>query len=419
MPTGQLECPRAIEIDAAGAARMLPAIRIDADGAARMLPGDRDRCRGGSSTALSWRDRCSEGCGRGSLVEIDARRAARLLVFVCCLTYGDPQRAFFALVTFFVDPTQRSAGVVDEEDVRRKSIPSFPSNPNLDALIAQGATQAFESILDEIVVVPAEALLAINLDVPRAARQGLVVAERLAPLWPELSTMSPLDFAKARKLPICALALLHAHELAEVPDERTVPLAMLLEEAAPLRTDLLQTAEMLAHFGLVSRERVALIRHGHGHADTASDLQALGILLGEAWPRIKHKVAITREQVDRAIPLSAQLQRAIGVREANPDPLVDRTDPRHVRAQAFTLFVGSYDECRRGISHLRWHEGDTAEIVPSLYRGRGGRRRVEDVTEGVDGLVDAEGVNEPEDEPLPAPMPGTVAATAADAVVTG
>ena len=319
------------------------------------------------------------------------------------------------LVTFFVEPTQRLAGVVDEADVRRKSIPSSPSNPNLDALVAQGATQAFESILDEILVVPTEALLPINLDVPRAARQGLVVAERLTPLRPELSTMSHLDFAKARKLPVCALALLHAHELAEAPDESTVPLAELLEEAVPLRADLLQTAEMLAHFGLASRERVAFIRRGHGHADTAGDLQALGILLGEAWPRIKGKVAVTRDRVDRAIPLSAQLQRAIGVREADPDPLVERTDPRHVRAQAFTLFVDSYDECRRGISHLRWHEGDAAEIVPSLYRGRGGRRRVEDVVEEVevmDDVADAAGVDEPEDDPVP------TAGLAADAVVT-
>lgn len=303
-----------------------------------------------------------------------------------------------------------------ERGLRRKpirSIPSTLSTPDLEALIARGATPAFESMLHEIVAVPAEALLPINLDVPRAARQGLVVAERLAPLWPELSTMSHLDFARARKLPICALALLHAHERAKVPDESVVPLAELLKEARPLRADLLQTAEMLAHFGLVSRERVALIRRGHGHADTAGGLQALGILLVEAWPRIESKVVITRRQVDRAIPLSAQLQRAIGVREADPDPLIERSDPGHVRAQAFTLFVGSYRECRRGISHLRWHEGDAAEIVPSLYRGRGGRKRVaEEETKGVEDP-------EPKGEPAPPTVARTMAVTGAGAGVTG
>ena len=311
--------------------------------------------------------------------------------------------------------------MADDQDVSRKSTPSPLSTPSLEILIAQGATRAFESVRDQIVAVPAVMLLAVNLDVARAARQGLVVAERLAPLWPELSTMSHLHFAKARAMPVCALALLHAHELAEVPDEGAVPLAELLAEAMPLREDLLKTAEMLAHFGLVSRERVALIRRGHGHADTASDLQALGILLGGAWPSIKGKVPITRVQVDRAIPLSAELQRAIGVREADPDPLVDRSDARFVRAQAFTLFAGAYDECRRGVSHLRWHERDAAVIVPSLYRGRGGHGgRPADETEVPDDQVDADelvdaadadDVDAPDDAPMP------MAETAANAVV--
>lgn len=298
----------------------------------------------------------------------------------------------------------------------RKSKSSITSTLTLETLIAQGAIRAFESVRTEIAAVPAEALHSINLDVSRAARQGLVVAERLVPLFPELSTMSHLDFARVEKLPTYALALLCAHEQAELPDERAVPLAELLVEAVPLRADLLETAEMLGHFGLVSSERVAFIRSGHGHADTAADLQALGVLLGGAWPSIKDKVVITRAQVDRAIPLSALLQQAIGVREAEDDPLKARTDPRHVRVQAFTLFVGAYDECRRGVSHLRWHEGDAAEIVPSLYPRRGGRTVAEDVA---DELVDAGSGSEAEDEPAPVSELGAVARTAADAVVTG
>jgi hypothetical protein len=300
----------------------------------------------------------------------------------------------------------------------RKSKSSITSTLTLETLIAQGAIRAFESIRTEIAAVPAEALHPINLDVPRAARQGLVVAERLVPLLPELSIMSHLDFAKVEKLPTYALALLCAHEQTELPDERAVPLAELLVEAVPLRADLLQTAEMLAHFGLVSSERVAFIRSGHGYADTAADLQALGVLLGGAWSTIKDKVAITREQVDRAIPLSAKLQRAIGVREAEEDPLMERTDPRHVRVQAFTLFVSAYDECRRGVSHLRWHEGDAAEIVPSLYSYRGVRKVEEDVA---DDLMDMGSMSDPEDDDEPVAMPElvAVAGTAADAVVTG
>lgn len=284
----------------------------------------------------------------------------------------------------------------------RKSKSPLSASLTLETLIAQGAPKAFDSVRDEIVAVPADALVPLNLDVSRAGRRGLVVAERVKPLLPELSTMSHLDFAKVDELPTYALALLYAHEQAEAPDERAVPLSDLLAEAVPLRADLLRTAEMLAHFELVSRERVAHIRRGQGHADTAADLLALAILLGEVWPSIENKVVIDRKAVDRAVPLSAKLQQAIGLREADADPLAERTDARHLRAQAFALFVRAYDECRRGVSHLRWHEGDAALIVPSLYPRRGARPRAEPVVEN--GLS-PDGVSKPKDELTPGPGP--------------
>jgi hypothetical protein len=297
----------------------------------------------------------------------------------------------------------------------RKATPTLPSSltlETLEALVAQGTRRAFEAVRDEIAAVPAHALHPVNLDVSRAARRGLVVADRIKLLFAELSVMSHLDFAKVQRLPTYALALLYAHGLAEAPDERAIPLAELLAEAVPLRADLLKTAEMLAHFGLVSRERVAYIRRGHGYADTAADLQALGVMLASEWSTIENKVPVTRAQIDRAIPLSAQLQQAIGLRESNADPLTERTDPRHVRAQAFTLFMSAYDECRRAVSHLRWHEGDAAEIVPSLYPRRAGRPVAGE--EVADDVVEAGSVGEAADEPAPAPRPGAVAGMAAN-----
>lgn len=293
----------------------------------------------------------------------------------------------------------------------RKSKSPLSLPLTFETLIAQGAARAFESIGDELAMVPLDALNPINLDVARAARRGLVVSERLRPLLPELSIMSHLDFRKVERLPTYSLALLYAHEQAEAPMERVVPLADLVAQAGALRADLMQTAEMLAHFGLVSSERVAFIRRGQGYADLAGDLLALGVLLGGVWAVIENKVVITRDQVEQAIPLSAQLQRAIGVREADADPLQERTDPRHVRAKAFTLFMRAYDECRRGVSHLRWHQGDAADIVPSLYPRRGGQPKLDE--EVAPGSADADGVSVPEGAPIPG-----MAATTVDAVAT-
>jgi hypothetical protein len=296
--------------------------------------------------------------------------------------------------------------------MRHQSKPIVTSTLTLETIIAKGAPTAFQAVREEILAVPTTSLVRRNLNIPRAARRGLMVAQRIEPLRTELSTMSHLDHAKLEKLPTYALALIFAHERVEATKQAKVPLAELLAKAVPLRADLMKTGEMLAHFDIVSRERMAQIRAGQGHADTADDLLALGLLLGGIWPRIKDKVVVTREQIDLAIPLSAQLQRAIGVREASDeDPLVEPSGARHVRAQALELFVGAYEECRRAVSHLRWHEGDAGLIVPSLYPGRTGSKAGEGeaVEEDADeGLLDASPVEEPE--------PARIAETAAGAL---
>jgi hypothetical protein len=280
----------------------------------------------------------------------------------------------------------------------------------LETIIAQGAPAAFEAVREEIVAVPTTSLVRRNLNIPQTTRRGLLVAERIEALRAELSTMSHLDYRKVEKLPLYALALVFAHEQVEAAERAQVSLADLLAQAVPLRADLMKTGDMLAHFGIVSAERMAQIRSGQGHADTAGDLLALGLLLGGIWSMIEDKVVVTREQVDLAIPLSAQLQRAIAIREGGgEDPLVEPSGVRHVRAQALELFVASYEECRRGVSHLRWHHGDASIIVPSLYPGRtAGRKGGEDEAaelDAVEGSIDTSRVEEP--------MPTSPAETAA------
>lgn len=301
--------------------------------------------------------------------------------------------------------------------MRRSPKPIVTPTLTLETIIEQGAPKAFEMVREEIVAVPTTSLVRRNLNIPRAARRGLMVAERIEPLRAELSIMSHLDYAKIEKLPTYALALILAHERVEAAEKASIPLADLLAQAIPLRADLMKTGDMLAHFGIVSSERMAQIRAGQGHADTADDLLALGLLLGGIWPRIKDKVVVTREQVDLAIPLSAQLQRAIGVREGGTEgTLVERRDAHHVRAQALELFMSAYEECRRGVSHLRWHEGDAARIVPSIYPGRpagrnGGEEEDAAEEDPAEAVVDAGDVEEPEE-----PAPGRVAEAAADAL---
>src|SRR5688500_269126 len=74
------------------------------------------------------------------------------------------------------------------------------------------------------------------------------------------------------------------------------------------------------------------------------------------------------------------------------------------RKRAYTLLVRSYNEVRRVISFLRWHDGDAEDIAPSLHTaGRAARRSDEEAAE--------------EPEPAAAPTGSPVAVQGANPAV--
>ncbi len=284
----------------------------------------------------------------------------------------------------------------------------------IDPALIETAPQAFATVRAEIEAVPANALLRINVDIPRAARCGLVAAENVEPLQPDLAELRRFDVRPVRMLGLYSLALLHTHDLATEGGGDLPPLSVLVGEATPLREGLLRTAELLAHYGFVSVERVAAIRRGHGYADLAEDVLALGRMFDELWPHVHDKVVAKREDVDRAVVLSAQLQKALAIHEADINPLTKHKGRRHLRAQAFTLFCRAYEETRRGVAFLRWYEGDALGIVPSLRPRALRRPGTEELEDEVDDLLDPSSVTD--DEPMPSHEPPST--TAADEVVT-
>ncbi|WP_437535162.1 hypothetical protein WME79_13030 [Sorangium sp. So ce726] len=179
------------------------------------------------------------------------------------------------------------------------------------------------------------------------------------------------DVGLVDRLEIYALAAWYAHLAWLSSGGAQNGLKQLVEEAVPLRANLLGDAEALARRGLVDAETVADIRTGNGHMDTANDLVALSALFSASWPEIAGKTAATEEEVRRAGELGPELLAALGVREHGAAPGPSEAADR--RARAFTLFVDAYDQTRRAVTYLRWKEDDIEAIAPSLYKGRGGR----------------------------------------------
>lgn len=202
----------------------------------------------------------------------------------------------------------------------------------------QSAEEAYAAVQPEIEDYPEDALLPINVDIPSACAVALGAADLVEPLRKDLASLNGFDEKSVAKLRTYALAALYANAVftASLQDRS---LKVLLDEAVPLRAGLLVAAEALAHRGLVSAARVAEIRTGQGHHDTADDLIALAALFKEAWASVEEKTAVTREEFERAAVLGTQLHAALGARQVGAEGRTGSQELWKARQRAFSLFV--------------------------------------------------------------------------------
>lgn len=248
---------------------------------------------------------------------------------------------------------------------KKDSSPAKPGAPSKSA-------EALAHVAAEMSALAPSDFATINVDIPQAVAVVLGVLPHLAELRPRLIKALPEHpIAAFDKLETYTLAAYHAHIVWLPPETTENRVAALLEEATPLRELLLGDAEALGRRKLLDGKVVAEIRAGQGNIDKANDLVALSALFTTRWDDIEHKTAASLEEVRRAGELGPLLLAALGVRDhgvpLEPDAAADQ------RRRAFTLFFRAYDEIRRAVSYLRWHEGDADQIAPSLYKGRGGR----------------------------------------------
>jgi hypothetical protein len=118
----------------------------------------------------------------------------------------------------------------------------------------------------------------------------------------------------------------------------------------------------LAHQLCEAHSRVEL-RLG---AVAADDLQPIKVDLRHATNVVLEATRIA-ERMDAAVNHRQAVRRAIAEIALR-------------RQQIFTLLSRNWDEVRRYVTWLRWHEGDFDKLAPSLYSNRntGGTRRRDD-----------------------------------------
>lgn len=79
---------------------------------------------------------------------------------------------------------------------------------------------------------------------------------------------------------------------------------------------------------------------------------------------------MTTADLENAAKLAATFANALGEREKGP---ASTSDSSELRIRAYTQMVITWDEIRRVITFLRWHQGDVDAVAPSLWAGRGRR----------------------------------------------
>jgi hypothetical protein len=279
---------------------------------------------------------------------------------------------------------------VPEPKHKQKKGPS-PTAP----AATMSSEDALAAVKGDMEAVDEGTFVTINVDIPQAVSQTLGLVPHLAPFRAQIVQSLPDHPIRTFDLlQTYALAAYHAHILS-MPGEGTESrVAAILAEAGPLRANLLSDAQALAQRKLLDADTVDQIRADRGNVDTANDLVALSSLLKANWSKIEGKTAATLDDIKRAGELGPLLLAALGVREHGvqmaPDALADQ------KRRAYTLFFRAYDETRRAIAYLRWHEGDADVIIPSLYKGRGGRPKA-----SAEGGASAEASAEPSDPKKP------------------
>jgi hypothetical protein len=270
--------------------------------------------------------------------------------------------------------------------------PVFPASP-------AAALAAYGRIEPKLVALSPDELVTVYIEVPKALSQVWSALPYLRELREEIVRDLPNHPVEMLdELEDYVLAAWYADLLYSTPAS-DLDLKKLTEEATTLRESLLVAAEALAHRSLLDPKRVGEIRKGKGPADLAGDLVTLAEIFRGSWDKVRSKTAVEENELDRAADIGVRLLVAVAAKPgkgASAAPKI--TDAPDRRARAISLLAKAYEECRRAVAYLRWHEGGDGEIAPSLLQKPRGRRP------NAEKAAPADAAAKPSDSPNDAPL---------------
>lgn len=250
------------------------------------------------------------------------------------------------------------------------SNPIPPPDPN----VTSEFTESFHATLDEMRALTPDQLLTVNLDVRAAVTTILGALPEILGMLDRIKRLPELDQNAIASLGRYAQAAWHANSLAAGANAPVEEIGAVNDQATAQRDTFLSDARALVHRGLVPAHRIEPFKGLLGYKIVAYELSGLADVIIDSWKSVEGKTAITLDELKAAKTLAEHLVTLAGKREQAPSFTAEVALDRQ---RAYTLCVRAYDETRRAVSYLRWHEGDVDSITPSLWAGRGGRGKPE------------------------------------------
>jgi hypothetical protein len=235
--------------------------------------------------------------------------------------------------------------------------------------------QALDAVRDELAAIPKDDLVGINLEIPSAAMTALGCAPQVRAFRAQIAAELPtFDLATYDKLETYALAAGQAHTQYLAASAPAEPVQDLFDALLELRELLVSDVTALAKRKLLDGARLNELQGPVGYKNVAFDVLLLCAMLRDHWSAVAGRTGVQPSELDRAEILADRLATAVALRDQGA---AATSEAAELRVRAFTRFVKAYDQARRVLTFLRWNEDDVDTVIPSLYAGRGGRRKHE------------------------------------------
>lgn len=203
-----------------------------------------------------------------------------------------------------------------------------------------------------------------RLDAIYAGITASAILKRLEPYLDAMKALPGIHKTKIERFGLYAEALYFTQTTLTGRAARAKQMPALAAEGWKLREIFMKYADLLVTIERFPPEVLKRLREGAGYRDLIEDLGTLAAWFREVPDLTAPGSVVTPELVDRAADLARTMRDTAGL-----DHDVDLTQGQLLaeRHKLGVLLLDAHREIRRAIEFIRYHEGDAAELAPTLF----------------------------------------------------